>query len=816
MAKSKHNNLLDTISDLILNAQKEGLVHLYTEGQHTNGRFLTIKGKQLHHFGTTSYLGLEQDSRLKEAAVEAIMKYGTQFPLSKTYVSFGLCKALEDCLRTMYQRPVAIAKNSTLAHVGLIPSLVRDEDAMILDQQVHASVQCASQLLKPRGITVQMVKHSNIAMLEEMILRLRDTHRRIWYAADGIYSMFGDTVPLPELMELMNKYPQLYLYLDDVHGMSWAGKHGTGYVMDQLGELPDRVVLIGTLGKSFGASGAVAVFSDDELYETYRVFGGPQTFSVQADPASVAAALASAKIHLSNEIYDLQQELADKIAYCNELLSETDLPLIKQNACPVHFIGTGVPAIAYNLGRRLINDGFYVNVATFPVVPVRNTGIRFSISRHNTREDIQALVAAMAKHYPEVLKEEGYTLNQIRAAFKMPPLAEKLVLPEIAMPEVAEPLSVHMETSIEQIDRTTWNRYFGERGAMDWDALKLYEQVFSENQLEQHRWKFVYLLMRDQQQQVVLATFFTVALWKDDMLAPASVSQQVEAIRRSDPTYLMSRTLGMGTLITDGEYLYADNKHDYYHEALKLLSVEIEALKEEYNCSTVTLRDIDAQANDVHDMFYTQGYFRVDLPETSVIENVGWTDVDSYLQQLSYKSRKHVRKDALKMADCFEVTVQDTLSEAEIARNYQLYRNVSDKNFALNNIEFPYALFEGMSQSAHWEFMLMRVKPEYVASGDNPLVGVVCNYRTEESYCAVALGMDYTYAEQFKLYKQILFQIAMRGQALGKQRIYLGMTAATEKKKYGGVAKSRVAYVQAQDNYKLELIESMAGTVVSV
>ena len=131
MAKSKHNNLLDTISDLILSAQKEGLVHLYTEGQHTNGRFLTIKGKQLHHFGTTSYLGLEQDSRLKEAAVDAILKYGTQFPLSKTYVSFGLCKELEDCLRQMYQRPVAIAKNSTLAHVGLIPSLVRDEDAMI-------------------------------------------------------------------------------------------------------------------------------------------------------------------------------------------------------------------------------------------------------------------------------------------------------------------------------------------------------------------------------------------------------------------------------------------------------------------------------------------------------------------------------------------------------------------------------------------------------------------------------------------------------------------------------------------------------------
>ncbi len=103
------------------------------------------------------------------------------------------------------------------------------------------------------------------------------------------------------------------------------------------------------------------------------------------------------------------------------------------------------------------------------------------------------------------------------------------------------------------------------------------------------------------------------------------------------------------------------------------------------------------------------------------------------------------------------------------------------------------------------------LKEEYATEGD-ALVGIVCNYKTVESYCAVVLGMDYEYATDFKVYKQVLFQIAMRGQALGKKRIYLGMTAAQEKRKYGGVAKARVAYVQAEDNYKLELIESMAGT----
>ncbi len=81
MAKSKHNHLLDTIGDFILNAKKEQLVHLYTEGESFNGRRIQVQGQELYHFGTTGYLGLEQDQRLKDAAIDAIQRYGTQFPL---------------------------------------------------------------------------------------------------------------------------------------------------------------------------------------------------------------------------------------------------------------------------------------------------------------------------------------------------------------------------------------------------------------------------------------------------------------------------------------------------------------------------------------------------------------------------------------------------------------------------------------------------------------------------------------------------------------------------------------------------------------
>ncbi len=425
MAKSKHNHLLDTIGDLILNAKKEGLVHLYTEGNHFDGRHIQVEGKKLFHFGTTGYLGLEQDQRLKDAAIDAIQRYGTQFPLSKTYVSFVIYKELEEAVRRIYNSPIVITKNSTLAHIGVIPTIVRDEDVLILDQQVHASVQNASQLLKARGTSVQLVKHNDINMLENMLKRLRNKHQKIWYAADGVYSMFGDVVPLDQLLPLMDRYPQLHLYIDDVHGMSWAGEHGAGYVMSQLGTLRERIVLVGTLSKSFGASGGIVAFGDDHLYEAFKVFGGPQTFSAQLEPPSVAAALASANIHLSDEIYDLQSELAEKVSYCNQLIRQTDLPLIQENVCPVHFIGAALPAVSYEFAKRLMNDGFYVNVATFPVVPVKNTGIRFTISRHNQPEEINALVEAMEYHYPKALEKEGYSLNQVRKAFKLPILKKR-------------------------------------------------------------------------------------------------------------------------------------------------------------------------------------------------------------------------------------------------------------------------------------------------------------------------------------------------------------------------------------------------------
>src|SRR5690606_1880195 len=167
MAKLQPTNFLDTVHDVFTDAIKAGVLHLHAEGKKLTGRHIEIKGRQLSHFGTTGYLGLEQDTRLKAAALHAIEHYGTQFPISKSYISHPLYQQLEEQVYAMYGQPVVITKNSTLGHMGVIPSIVKDQDAIILDHQVHWSVQNAAKILKTRSIPIALIRHSDLNMLED-------------------------------------------------------------------------------------------------------------------------------------------------------------------------------------------------------------------------------------------------------------------------------------------------------------------------------------------------------------------------------------------------------------------------------------------------------------------------------------------------------------------------------------------------------------------------------------------------------------------------------------------------------------------------
>lgn len=797
MAKIKHNNLLDTVVSVMTNAKESGALHLYAEGDSFNGRQIQIKGKQLYHFGTTGYLGLEQDCRLKQGAIKAVEAYGSQFPLSKSYVSHHLYAQLESLMGDIFNSPVIITKNSTLGHLGVIPSIVDDSDGVILDHQVHWSVQSAVNPLKLRSVPVEMIRHNNLEMLEDKIKKLQSRCNKIWYMADGIYSMYGDYAPIKEIMQLCDKYPQLHIYFDDVHGMSWKGENGSGYVMSVLNELPDKVVLMGTLSKTFGASGAVFVCNDKKMHQKIKNFGGPLTFSVQLEPASVGAAIASAKIHLSPEIYTMQAELGERINYFNECLLKTNLPLITVNDSPVFYIGAGMPETGFNLVNRLMQSGFYVNTGIYPAVPVKNTGLRITISRHNQKKEIKALAEALEYHFPKALEDTHTTLERVNFAFGR--ANNEMTLSK----KTKSALAIETYNSIELIDPELWNNTVGNNSFYDWNGLKSLEKIFRNNDSPEHNIQFFYYVVRDENQKCILATFFSYGLWKEDMLAPESVSLKIEKARETNPYYHTSYCLSMGSMITEGAHLYLCQEESNWKEAFNLLLEQLEAQEKKLKPQYLILRDFNPQNIALKSYLHNKGFVQIAMPEAAVYKDFDWEDEVSFVNTLSKSSRKHFRKNIEAFRNKFDIRYKQDLTATELEKSYELYLAVKKNNLGLNTFSYPRALFEHMNSSPQWEFIVA-----YLNDKEMLQAGVMFCYKNSNNiYTPAVIGMDYKYSRQYNVYRQLLYQTILRAKELGNSRIDFGLTAGFEKRKVGAQVEERCAYIQTKDNFALESLE---------
>ena len=343
---------------------------------------------------------------LKQKAIEATQNYGTQFSSSRAYVSLGLYDELETLLGVMYNAPVIVSASTTLGHLSNIPVLVGSNDVVIMDEQVHSSVQTAVQLLKARGIAIEIVRHNRVDMLEDRIIALKNTYNKIWYMADGVYSMYGDYAPLDDIMQLIYNYEQFNLYVDDAHGMSWAGKNGSGYAKTILPK-HERVFIVTSLNKAFAAGGACMIYPNDDYRSMVRNCGGTLIFSGPVQPPMLGAAIASAEIHLSPEIIELQQQLEGKVKYFIQVAESLNLPLKSTNLSPIKFIKVGRPGVGYSMIRRLMEAGYYANLSVFPSVSINNTGIRLPITNHLTMQDIDGILYTIAEQLPLAMAEEG-------------------------------------------------------------------------------------------------------------------------------------------------------------------------------------------------------------------------------------------------------------------------------------------------------------------------------------------------------------------------------------------------------------------------
>jgi 7-keto-8-aminopelargonate synthetase-like enzyme len=803
---SKTNSFYETVDQIVTYGIEKRILHLYTSDLPFDGTKILINGRQVLNFGSCSYLGLEFDKRVKEGAIKAIEKYGTQFSESRAYVSLGSYKELENLLERIFEAHCVITPTTTLGHIANIPVLVADEDAVILDQQVHNSVQTAVQIVKARGVHIELLRHNRMDLLEERIKELRGKFKRIWYMADGIYSMFGDCTPVEEVYEFLDRYPEFYFYVDDAHGMSIHGKHGRGFVLSNH-PIHRKMMLTTSLNKAFASGGGLLVYGDKELARKVGTVGGPLLSSGPMQPSAIGAAIAVAKIHLSDEIIEMQERLQDNIQFALLMLKKYKLPVISKAGAAIFFIGVSLPKLGHNIVKRMLDAGYYVNLGVFPTVPMKQTGIRFTITRLHTFKEIEGMISKLSEIFPVAMEDEDVSFPEIYKAFKIP-LPEELILNQTFCSENEQTLlKLAHFTSIKEIQKESWDKVFKGKGIFDWDGLSVLEKGFTGNSLPEDNWLFDYYLISDLKGTVIAATFFTTALWKDDMLSPAAISEQVEVKRRTDSYYLTGKVICSGSLITEGEHLFLDYQSPLWKEALQLLFKEAYSLQEEYKANSIVFRDFHGIAMKVDHLMADNGFFRIAMPDSHFIESMRWKTAEEYYQSLSVKSRYHVRQILRNKAEFDIDFIEGKVSEKTIDYWYRLYLNVKEKSLQLNTFALPRKFFNAMSEDPNWEVIQLHLKNRYIEG--MPCCVLFC-YKSGDAYVPTIIGIDYTFNRKFGIYRQALYQVVLRAKQLGKERIFFGFSASVEKKKLGAKVVPTVAYMHARDTFQLEVLSSIS------
>ena len=400
-----------------MEAKRQGVTMASTSAGHYVGRSLEINGQQLTSYASCSYLGLDLDPRLKEAAKDAIDSFGTYFSTSRAYLQMGEYNDLEARFEQVFDRPCIVAATTTLGHLAVMPALMSARDAVVIDYQAHNSLQDAVILMKGKGAHREIVPHNDMVALRERLAKLCALYPKVWYVFDGVYSIYGDTAPFAELRGLLEEYDNLYFYCDDAHGMGWAGRHGRGLAYEALGN-HDRFILITSLSKSAATGGGVIVLPNEELKTLVRVVGKTLVFSGPVTPAQLGAGMACTSILLSDELPHMQHSLR---ALCRRFVEQSklhELNLVDDAETPIFYVGIGDYPTLFSVARRLREEfGVFVTPTGYPAVPFNRCGLRITLTLLHTEAEIDHLVSSIAKVYQDSLEVAGISKAEMAARF---------------------------------------------------------------------------------------------------------------------------------------------------------------------------------------------------------------------------------------------------------------------------------------------------------------------------------------------------------------------------------------------------------------
>ncbi len=371
----KTNNLLRTVDDLRFISSTKAIDN---------------DGNEFLVFGTNNYLGLTHHPDVIKAAQET-SEYGTGSTGSRltTGASFE-ARELENNLSEFKNvESTLIFNTGYMTNLGVIYALTKENDVIFSDQLNHASIIDGTRISKAK---VRVYEHKDTNDLENLILDEIESKKdsNLFIVSDGVFSMDGDIAPLPELVEIADKY-NCTLIIDEAHATGVIGKNGKGtveYYKDKTGiDLTDSVDLqIGTLSKALASEGGFVC--GKQVYIDYLINKSrPFIFSTALSPATIASANAALNLLKENSEKYLN-DLNSNTRLMRELLTNAGLNIV-DGETPIIPIIIGPAELANKISKELEKEGILVSSIRPPSVPKDMSRLRLTVIATHTKEEIE-------------------------------------------------------------------------------------------------------------------------------------------------------------------------------------------------------------------------------------------------------------------------------------------------------------------------------------------------------------------------------------------------------------------------------------------
>lgn len=336
-------------------------------------------GQKMLMMGSNSYLGLTTHPKVKEAAIQAVKKYGSGCAGSRFLNgTLDIHIELEAELAKLVGKQAALAfPTGYQANLGCIATMVLKGDLVITDKLDHASI--IDGCTQSRG-TMLRYNHNDMKSLEKVLAKHKGTNMLI--VVDGIFSMEGDIADLPEIAILAAKY-KAELMVDEAHSLGVLGEYGAGAAA-HFGLTKESAIIMGTFSKSLASVGGF-IAADDDVIGYLKHKSRALIFSASLPPASTASVLAALKI--MKEEPERIQQLWDNTNY---MMSEfKGMGYDTGTSCtPVIPLHVGDMMVAFRMWKRLGEEGVFINPVIPPAVPPNSCLIRCSFMATHTRQQL--------------------------------------------------------------------------------------------------------------------------------------------------------------------------------------------------------------------------------------------------------------------------------------------------------------------------------------------------------------------------------------------------------------------------------------------